>query len=164
MNKIISLIAVVLLLPFIALAAGEAVDITGVTLDRNTATISGTLDLGAEVSGSVYVDNIALQAITNPNWSVSTHVNFGSHVAKATVGAVEDTMSFTVKNPDGGGMNPCMSMGTCPFFGLTAPFIPAQTSTPALSSVLPVTANNIAKDGTIVTIQNLFQKIAKRLI
>ncbi len=97
-------------------------------------------------------------------WSVSTHVDFGSHTAKAVVGTVESTMNFVVKNPDGGGMNPCMSMGTCPFFGLTAPTIPTQTSAPAVSGVLPVTAKNIAKDGTVVNIFNLFQLIAKGLI
>lgn len=164
MNKIMSFVAVVLLLPLMVLAAGEAVSIIGVSLDHNTATITGTLDLGTETEGNVYVDNSLLQAITNPNWSVSTHVNFGNHVAKAVVGVEESTMNFTVVNPDGGGSNPCMSMGTCPFFGLKAPFIPIQDSSPVLSSVLPVKTNNIAKDGTLVTIQNLFELIGKGLI
>lgn len=150
------IIAILTLLPLMAFAA-DSVEITSIqTSATGNVEVSGSsiYDTVITTEGSFDGNSAGTNDLTN--WTFSTKLKSGQHSFQATVGGTSATQSFSVPSNEGG-LRACQFDGTCPTFGLSAPTIPNQNPTPA-------TQNNRAKDGTLVTIQNLFQLLSAGLL
>ena len=157
MKKITTILTITALLPLMAFAA-DLVSISGVQTNANgTAITSGNsvYDTAIQTSGSF--DDGSVQNSTAANWSFTqTGLRSGEHTFQATNGTASQSLTFRMPSNEGG-LRACQIDGTCPNFGLSAPQIPTQN--PTKSAV-----NNRAKDGTLITIFNLFDLLSKGLI
>lgn len=151
------LIVISLLLPFLTFAA-DSVEITGISSRANgTAIASGSsvYDTSTETEGLFNSNSVGTTGATN--WTFETSgLKSGQNSFEAKVGGMSVSINFSVPSNEGG-LRSCQIDGSCPTYGLSAPTIPSQ-------NLGAVQSRNRAKDGTLVTIQNLFELLAAGLI
>jgi hypothetical protein len=142
-------------LPFLAFAA-DSVEINGVSVQGQTATANGTSVYDTSSFTSVAFDSNEAIITSDTSWNVSNVLKAGTHIVNASVGAENATFTFDIHSGEGG-LRQCQLSGECPTFGMFAPEIPKQTG-------IAPKSNNRISDGTLVTIQNLFELLAKGML
>lgn len=138
-------------LPILAFAANE-VEIGGVSLNIGSqiATVNGNSVYDTSTQTDVAFNSNSAQSTGDTSWTFSNKVHPGKNTVSAVNGDVNASLSFVMPSNEG---TVFQGLGA-----LSGPQIPDQ------KNPVSTKTNNIAKDGTLVTIHNLFELIAKGLI